>query len=144
MSIRQATSRRSSRPESARRETRLIPVGATAIATLYRYSGSRDYRRSHAKDHEAGTAVEAAHGPPRRVRMSHLRSERITRDQLVNRAGGFDFQFGNTNGVWLHQASSANFPAGVFYAVHDDMAVAAFDWHEIARTLQLRERCGAK
>lgn len=48
---------------------------------------------------------------------------------------------GNTDGVWLHQGATARFPAGVFYAVHDDMAVGAFDWRDIARTLQLKETC---
>lgn len=47
----------------------------------------------------------------------------------------------NTDGVWLHQAASASFPAGVFYAVHDDQGVAAFDWRAIARALDLRQRC---
>lgn len=48
----------------------------------------------------------------------------------------------NTDGIWLHAASTARFPEGVFYAVHNDEAVAAFDWRDIARTLGLRERCG--
>lgn len=48
---------------------------------------------------------------------------------------------GNTDGVWLHQAASRRFPAGAFYAVHDDQAVAAFDWREVARALDLRETC---
>lgn len=48
---------------------------------------------------------------------------------------------GNTDGVWLHQGATKRFPAGVFYAVHDDMAVGAFDWRDIARTLQLQETC---
>ncbi|MGH8083493.1 MAG: phytase [Lysobacter sp.] len=47
----------------------------------------------------------------------------------------------NTDGVWLQQAGSMRFPDGVFYAVHDDQAVAAFDWREIARALNLRSRC---
>lgn len=50
---------------------------------------------------------------------------------------------GNTDGVWLHQPGTANFPAGVFYAVHDDMAVAAFDWRAIATALDLRQTCTA-
>ncbi len=50
---------------------------------------------------------------------------------------------GNTDGVWLHQSASANFPAGAFYAVHDDMAVGAFDWRDIAKALRLREDCSA-
>ncbi len=47
----------------------------------------------------------------------------------------------NTDGVWLQQAGSTRFPDGVFYAVHDDQAVGAFDWREIARALGLRSRC---
>lgn len=47
----------------------------------------------------------------------------------------------NTDGVWLHQAATARFPAGVFYAVHDDMGVAAFDWRDVARALELPESC---
>lgn len=48
----------------------------------------------------------------------------------------------NTDGVWLHQSATSRFPAGVFYAVHDDRAIGAFDWRDIARALRLRERCG--
>ncbi len=47
----------------------------------------------------------------------------------------------NTDGVWLHQAGTKRFPAGVFYAVHDDMGVGAFDWRDIAKALGLRETC---
>jgi 3-phytase len=43
----------------------------------------------------------------------------------------------NTDGVWLDQSSDARFPEGVFYAVDDDQAVAAFDWRDIARALAL-------
>lgn len=50
-------------------------------------------------------------------------------------------QVGNTDGVWLQQTGSVRFPDGVFYAVHDDQAVGAFDWREIARALGLRSRC---
>jgi len=50
-------------------------------------------------------------------------------------------QVGNTDGVWLHQAGGARFPKGVFYAVHDDMAVGAFDWRDVAKALSLREDC---
>lgn len=50
---------------------------------------------------------------------------------------------GNTDGVWLHQAPTARFPAGVFYAVHDDQAVGAFDWRDVARALKLPPTCGA-
>ena len=47
---------------------------------------------------------------------------------------------GNTDGIWLHQGATARFPRGVFFAVHDDQAVAAFDWRDIAAALQL-EAC---
>lgn len=47
----------------------------------------------------------------------------------------------NTDGVWLHQAATSRFPQGVFYAVHDDMAVAAFDWRDVATALSLRANC---
>ncbi|HEX4854396.1 phytase [Arenimonas sp.] len=50
----------------------------------------------------------------------------------------------NTDGVWLHQAGTKRFPAGVFYAVHDDMGVGAFDWLDIAKALGLRETCSAR
>lgn len=50
---------------------------------------------------------------------------------------------GNTDGVWLQQGATRRFPAGVFYAVHDDMGVGAFDWRDIAKALSLRESCAA-
>ena len=49
----------------------------------------------------------------------------------------------NTDGVWLQQGGTRAFPAGVFYAVHDDQAVAAFDWTAIATALSLRQDCTA-
>lgn len=49
----------------------------------------------------------------------------------------------NTDGVWLHQAASERFPAGVFYAVHDDQGVAAFDWRDIAQALGLPAGCAS-
>lgn len=48
---------------------------------------------------------------------------------------------GNTDGVWLHTGATKRFPHGVFYAVHDDQAVGAFDWRDIARGLSLRQHC---
>lgn len=48
---------------------------------------------------------------------------------------------GNTDGVWLHTGATSRFPDGAFYAVHDDQAVAAFDWRDIARGLSLASRC---
>lgn len=50
----------------------------------------------------------------------------------------------NTDGVWLHQGATARFPAGVFYAVHDDQAVGAFDWRDIAAALKLRQDCSQR
>ena len=47
----------------------------------------------------------------------------------------------NTDGIWLHQSATKRFPNGVFYAVHDDRAVGAFDWRDIARAMKLRESC---
>ncbi len=49
----------------------------------------------------------------------------------------------NTDGIWLHQKGTKRFPDGVFYAVHDDQGVGAFDWREIAKALELRTSCGA-
>lgn len=47
----------------------------------------------------------------------------------------------NTDGVWLQQSATTRFPNGVFYAVHDDQGVGAFDWRDIARALALRTDC---
>ena len=47
----------------------------------------------------------------------------------------------NTDGIWLHQAGTRRFAQGVFYAVHDDQAVGAFDWRDIAKALKLKSAC---
>ncbi len=47
----------------------------------------------------------------------------------------------NTDGIHMRMQSSAAFPKGVFYAVHDDRAVSAFDWGDVAKGLRLRESC---
>ena len=44
---------------------------------------------------------------------------------------------GLTDGVWLDERGDARFPQGAFYASHLDVAVAAFDWRDIARALSL-------
>ncbi|MEG3792073.1 phytase [Lysobacter sp. CCNWLW3] len=63
--------------------------------------------------------------------------------QTLSHLGAFSGEtVGNTDGVWLQQAASKRFPAGAFYAVHDDMGVGAFDWRDIAKALSLRESCG--
>ena len=44
---------------------------------------------------------------------------------------------GLTDGVWLDERGDARFPQGAFYASHLDLGVAAFDWRDIAKALQL-------
>jgi 3-phytase len=62
--------------------------------------------------------------------------------QGLDHVGSFAGQHtANTDGIWLEQAPSAAFPAGVLYAIHDDQALVAFDWRQIATALGLRERC---
>lgn len=43
----------------------------------------------------------------------------------------------NTDGVWLTQTATPQFPSGAFYAVHDDGNVSAFDWRVIADSLKV-------
>ena len=43
----------------------------------------------------------------------------------------------NTDGIWLEQRGNARFPEGVFYALHDDQAVAAFDMRDVGKALGL-------
>lgn len=45
----------------------------------------------------------------------------------------------NTDGIWLEQDGRSRFPAGVLYAIHDDQALAAFDWRDVQSALQLQE-----
>jgi 3-phytase len=47
----------------------------------------------------------------------------------------------NTDGIHLQSTPTKAFPHGVFFAVHDDQAVSAFDWRDIAGALRLREEC---
>ncbi len=46
----------------------------------------------------------------------------------------------NTDGIHIDQRPSIAFPSGVFFAVHDDQAVSAFDWRDVQRALRL-ETC---
>ena len=46
-----------------------------------------------------------------------------------------------TDGVWLDARASARFPAGALYVSHNDDALAAFDWRDIASALHLRADC---
>ncbi|HKY60057.1 MAG TPA: phytase [Gemmatimonadota bacterium] len=48
----------------------------------------------------------------------------------------------NTDGVALTQTGFGPFPAGAFYAVHNDGNIAAFSWAEIAGEMGLRSDCG--
>lgn len=64
--------------------------------------------------------------------------------RTLRHLGAFSGQaVGNTDGVWWHASATKRFPNGVFYAVHDDMAVGAFDWRDIAAALSLRNDCRA-
>ena len=49
----------------------------------------------------------------------------------------------NTDGVALTQRGFGPFPAGAFYAVHNDGNIAAFSWAAIAEELGLRSDCRA-
>lgn len=60
--------------------------------------------------------------------------DRVTLAHRGAFAGG---RTANTDGVWLDQSPDARFPEGVFYAVDDDKAVAAFDWRDVQRALSL-------
>jgi 3-phytase len=48
----------------------------------------------------------------------------------------------NTDGVALTQVGFDPFPAGAFYAIHNDGNIAAFSWARIAEELELRSDCG--
>lgn len=47
----------------------------------------------------------------------------------------------NTDGIGLTQLRFGPFRSGALYAVHDDQAVAAFDWRAVARALKLPRAC---
>jgi 3-phytase len=46
-----------------------------------------------------------------------------------------------TDGVALHPLPTPRFPNGVFYAVHKDQGVVAFDWRNVAAALNLPAGC---
>lgn len=50
----------------------------------------------------------------------------------------------NTDGTTFAHGPVPGFPEGVMYAIHDDQALAAFDWGEIARALGLSAGCGGR
>lgn len=47
----------------------------------------------------------------------------------------------NTDGVTLTSMATEAFPAGAFFAVHDDQGVTAFDWRHVAEALGLPPGC---
>lgn len=47
----------------------------------------------------------------------------------------------NTDGIWLAQKPIQNFEQGLFFAVHNDGNVSAFDFHEILSKLGLENYC---
>lgn len=49
----------------------------------------------------------------------------------------------NTDGIALTQHAFDGFPAGAFFAVHDDQSTVAFSWIDIADQLGLRDDCHA-
>ncbi len=62
--------------------------------------------------------------------------------KLLEHRGSFAGEYtANTDGIWLVQTPNETFPAGVLYAIHDDQALAAFDWRDIAAALGLRVGC---
>jgi 3-phytase len=63
------------------------------------------------------------------------------RDTLAPRGSFMGEVTAHTDGIALHAATTATFPAGALFAVHDDKAVAAFDLGEVARVLALDPDC---
>ena len=62
--------------------------------------------------------------------------------QTLAHLGGFAGELTrNTDGIWLAQEVLPGFPAGALFAVHDDRAVAAFDWRDITAALALPPGC---
>jgi 3-phytase len=58
--------------------------------------------------------------------------------QSLQHAGAFMGRTtANTDGVWLAAEGVPGFDDGAFFAVHDDQAVSAFDWQDIAAALDL-------
>ncbi len=58
--------------------------------------------------------------------------------RTLEHAGSFAGEVtGLTDGVWLDERGDARFPQGALYASHLDLGVAAFDWRDIAKALEL-------
>jgi 3-phytase len=63
------------------------------------------------------------------------------RDDLSPRGSFKGTVTAQTDGIALHAAATARFPAGALFAVHDDRAIAAFDLHDIVQALGLDPDC---
>lgn len=48
------------------------------------------------------------------------------------------------DGIWFEPDATPRFPRGALFTQHDDAAVSAFDWSEIAAALALRGDCPAE
>ena len=65
--------------------------------------------------------------------------------RTLDHVGGFSGEATrNTDGIWLMQDALPEFPSGALYAVHDDQAVAAFDWRDIAAALKMPDGCSTR
>lgn len=63
------------------------------------------------------------------------------RDSLAARGSFMGEVTAHTDGIALHAATTAAFPFGALFAVHDDQAVAAFDLGDVVRALALDADC---
>lgn len=63
------------------------------------------------------------------------------RDDLSPRGSFRGTVTARTDGIALHAAATARFPAGALFAVHDDVAVTAFDLRDIVQALGLDPDC---
>ncbi len=62
--------------------------------------------------------------------------------ETMNHIGSFSGDITrNTDGVALTQNPLGGFLYGAFYAIHDDVALSAFSWDEIAEALSLMRLC---
>ncbi len=69
----------------------------------------------------------------KRVNYFHI-LDRETLDYLGSFEGNYTL---NTDGIWFDGRPLPRHPEGVFYAIHNDGNVAAFDWAEIKQALGL-------
>lgn len=72
-----------------------------------------------------------------RVNRFHL----FDRDTLAHVATFRGAVTQTTDGIWLHSGPLPGFPEGALFASHDDAAVAAFDWRDIAAAAGVPATC---